>query len=136
MKHENEYQPCGVHFESTPTVNKYKDMETNLSAFEVLGDSMDDGPRRSFAPGSKLITLPFNINDFKDSIGSDLGSFWVIQVGTSILVRQIVEYANDTIKCHSLNPNGQYPDVLINVGDITKIYRVIQKQGKIVHYGL
>lgn len=43
-------------------------METNLSAFEILGDSMDDGTRHSFAPGSKLITLPFNINDFKDSI--------------------------------------------------------------------
>ena len=68
MKYENEYQPCGVHFESTPAINKYKDMETNLSAFEVLGDSMDDGTRRSFAPGSKLITQSFNINDFKDSI--------------------------------------------------------------------
>lgn len=111
-------------------------METNLSAFEILGDSMNDGTRHSFAPGDKLIVDPFNINDFKDSIGNDLGSFWVIQVGKSILVRQIVEYANNTIKCHSLNPNGQFPDVLINVGDITKIYRVIQKQGKIVHYGL
>lgn len=50
-------------------------METNLSAFEILGDSMDDGTRRSFAPGDKLIVEPFNINDFKDSIGSDLGSF-------------------------------------------------------------
>ena len=103
-------------------------METNLSAFEILGDSMDDGTRRSFAPGDKLIVEPFNINDFKDSIGSDLGSFWVIQVGTCILVRQIVEYANDTIKCHSLNP--------IKIEDITKIYRVIQKQEKAVHYGL
>ncbi|MFQ9070417.1 MAG: helix-turn-helix transcriptional regulator [Bacteroides stercoris] len=111
-------------------------METNLSAFEILGDSMDDGTRRSFAPGDELIVEPFNINDFKDSIGSDLGSFWVIQVGTCILVRQIVEYANDTIKCHSLNPNGQYPDVLIKIEDITKIYRVIQKQEKAVHYGL
>ena len=75
-------------------------METNLSAFEILGDSMDDGTRRSFAPGDKLIVEPFNINDFKDSIGSDLGSFWVIQVGTCILVRQIVEYW----KIHSYLP--------------------------------
>ena len=119
-----------------PTVNKYKDMETNLSAFEILGDSMNDGTRRSFAPGDKLIVEPFNINDFKDSIGSDLGSFWVIQVGTCILVRQIVEYADNVIKCHSLNLNGQYPDILIKIEDITKIYRIIQKQGKPIRYGL
>ena len=108
-------------------------MERNLSAFEVLGYGMDDGTRHGFVPGDKLIALHFSLSDFKDSIDGNLGSFWVIQVGTSILVRQIVEYANDTIKCHSLNPNGQYPDAFIKVEDVTKIYKVIQKQEKAVH---
>ena len=56
----------------------------------------------------------------------------------SIRIRRTFQLVstNDTIKCHSLNPNGQYPDVLIKIEDITKIYRVIQKQEKAVHYGL
>lgn len=110
-------------------------MKTNLLAFEVTSDSMDNGTRFSFAPGDKLIVQSFSISDFRNSIGNDLNSFWVIELKNGVLVRQIVEYANDTIKCHPLNSSAQYPDTFIEIGNIVKMYRVMQLQRKPIHYG-
>ena len=109
--------------------------ETDLLAFKIVGDSMNDGTRSGFEPGDKLIVQPFSIGDFRNSIGNDLNSFWVIEMKKGVLVRQIVEYANDTIKCHPLNSFEQYPDAFIKVEDITKVYRVLQVQHKPIHYG-
>lgn len=110
-------------------------MKTNLLAFEVTCDSMDDGTRSSFEPGDKLIVQSFSISDFRNSISNDLNSFWVIELKNGVLVRQIVEYANDTIKCHPLNSSEQYPDTFIEIGNIVKMYRVMQLQRKPIHYG-
>lgn len=112
-------------------------MKTDLLAFEVVSNSMDNGTRSSFEEGDRLIVQLFDISDFRDSIGNDLNSFWVIEVGQEILFREIVGYnsRHDMIKCHSLNTNGQYPDAFIKVENITKVYRVVQVQYKPIHYG-
>lgn len=112
-------------------------MSIDLLAFEVVGNSMDNSTRSSFEEGDKLVVQPFDISDFRNSIGNDLNSFWVIEVGQGILFREIVGYdsRHDMIKCHSLNTNGQYPDAFIKVENITKVYRVVQVQCKPIHYG-
>lgn len=110
-------------------------MKTDLLAFEVVGDSMDDGTRFSFKNGDRLIVQLFDISDFRNSINNDLKSFWVIEVEQGILFRQIVEYDNDTVKCHSLNTNGQYPDTFIKIEDIAKVYRVVQVHYKPINAG-
>lgn len=110
--------------------------ETDLLAFEVVGNSMDNGTRSSFEEGDKLVVRPFDINDFRNAIGNDLNTFWIIEINQSTLFKQIIEYDSkyDMIKCHSLNTNGQYPDAFIKVEDITKVYRVVQVQYKPIHY--
>lgn len=110
-------------------------MKTDLLAFEVTGNSMDNGTRFSFEEGDILIVQLFKINDFRNSINNDLNSFWVIEVEQGILFRQIVEHDNDTVKCHSLNTNGQYPDAFIKVEDIAKVYRVVQVHYKPINAG-
>lgn len=110
-------------------------MKTNVLAFEVTSDSMDDGTRSGFEPGDKLIVQSFSISDFRNSIGNDLNSFWVIELKNGVLVRQIVEYANDTIKCHPLNSSEQYTDTFIEIENIVKMYRVMQLQRKPIRYG-
>ena len=112
-------------------------MKTDLLAFEVVGNSMDNGTRFSFEEGDKLVVQLFDISDFRNSIGNDLNSFCVIEIKKGTLFKQIIEYDNrhDMIKCHSLNTNGQYPDAFIKVEDITKVYRVVQVQYKPIHYG-
>lgn len=111
--------------------------ETNLQVFEVVGNSMNDGTRFSFEAGYKLIVQPFSISDFRNSIGNDLNSFWIIEIEKGILFRQIVKYdmINDTIECHSLNTTKQDLNTFIKIGDITKPYRVVQLQSKTIHYG-
>ena len=112
-------------------------MKTDLLAFEVIGNSMDNGTRSSFEEGDRLIVRPFDINDFRNSINNDLNSFWIIEVEQVILFRQIVEYdsRHDMIKCHFLNTNGQYPDAFIKIEDITKAYRVVQVLYKPINIG-
>ena len=110
-------------------------MKTDVLAFEVTSDSMNDGTRSSFESGDKFIVTPCRISDFRNSIGNDLNSFWVIEMKKGVLVRQIVEYVNDTIKCHSLSSSGQYPDTFIEIENITKMYRVMQLQRKPIRYG-
>lgn len=112
-------------------------MKTDLLAFEVVGNSMDKGTRSSFEEGDKLVVQPFDISDFRNSIGNDLNSFWVIEIKKGTLFKQIIEYdsRHDTVKCHSLNTNGQYPDAFIKVENITKVYRVVQVQYKPIYYG-
>lgn len=112
-------------------------MKTDLLAFEVVGNSMNNGTRSSFEEGDKLIVQPFDINEFRNTIGKDLNSFWMIETEQGILFRQVVEYdsARDMIKSHQLNTNIQYPDTFIKIGSITKVYRVVQLQCKPIHYG-
>lgn len=117
-----------------------KNMSTNeikysYTAFEVKGDSMDDGTRESFEAGDKLLVIP--AEDFRTAISSDLDSFWVIETENRILLKQIIEYnkLSDTVTCHSLNPSPAFLDFEIPIKKIEKIYRVIQQQRKVVRYG-
>lgn len=106
------------------------------TAFQVVGDSMDNGTRSSFEDGDKLLTLPIDISEFRDTINDSLDSFWVIETKTGILLKQITEYnvSTDMITCHSLNPSADYSDYQIPIEHINKIYRVVQKQGRPIYY--
>ena len=111
----------------------YTQLENEIQemiAFEVKGDSMDNGTRSSFEDGDRLIVKPFSIESFRNNISNDLNSFWVIETERGYLFRQIVESDNtrDAIRCHSLNVSGQYPDVFVEIRNITKVGRVIESQ--------
>ena len=100
----------------------YTQLENEIQemiAFKVKGDNMNNGTRSSFEDGDRLIVKPFSIESFRNNISNDLNSF-----------RQIVGYDNnrDAIRCHSLNVSGQYPDVFVEIRNITKVGRVIESQ--------
>lgn len=105
------------------------------AGFKVVDESMNDGTRDGFKNGDKLLVIP--VEDFRAVISSDLDSFWVIETGNRILLKQIVEYnkLSDTVTCHSLNPSPAFQDFQIEIKNIEKIYRVIQQQRKAVRYG-
>lgn len=96
------------------------------AAFRVVGDSMDNGLRDSFEDGDKLLVLPVSIEELKEG----QSGFWVLEVGSSILFKQITKYdrGSETIVCHSLNP--YYKDISVSVGQINKAYRVVQRRSK------
>lgn len=111
----------------------YTQLENEIQemiAFKVKGDNMNNGTRSSFEDGDRLIVKPFSIESFGNNISNDLNSFWVIETERGCLFRQIVGYDNtrDAIRCHSLNVSGQYPDVFVEIRNITKVGRVIESQ--------
>lgn len=108
--------------------------ESNLSAYKVIGNNMDNGKRTSFESGDKIIAKFVPVNEFRNSINDDLNSFWVITIEGSCLIRQITRYDedNDMIICHALNPG--YKDIVIRVDRIDEIRRVIYAEHKIVSY--
>lgn len=109
------------------------EIEYAYTAFEVVGDSMDDGTRSSFENSDKLLVIP--VEDFRTAITCDLDSFWVIETKNGILFKQIIDYSasTDTVTCHSLNTS--YSDYQVQVNDIDRIYKVVQKQGRPIYYG-
>ena len=109
------------------------ELEYAYTAFKVVGDSMDDSTRSSFEEGDKLLVIP--VEDFRTAISVDLDSFWVIEVKNGILFKQIIDYSasTDTVTCHSLNTS--YLDYQVQVNDIDKVYKVVQKQGRPIYYG-
>ena len=106
------------------------EVKTDLIAFEVKGDNMNNETHSSFKDGDRLIVKSFSIESFRNNISNDLNSFWVIETERGCLFRQIVGYDNnrDAIRCHSLNVSGQYPDAFVEIKNITKVGRVIESQ--------
>lgn len=43
-------------------------IEYTYTAFKVVGDSMDNGTRSSFEDDDKLLTLPIDISELRDTI--------------------------------------------------------------------
>lgn len=119
----------------------YAQLENEIQktiAFEVKGNSMNNGVHYSFKDGDRLIVKPFSIEDFRNNISNDLNSFWVIEIEQGFLFRQIVGYDNtrDVIRCHSLNVSEQYQDTFVEIENITKIGRVIEALPKAKHYSV
>lgn len=91
--------------------------------FEVMGNSMDDGTRRSIMNGDILSTveLPKDewISEFKKG-----NVFVLLDSNGGLIVKEVIKYSEDTneITCHSWNDNGNYPDLKLNIDNIKKVY--------------
>lgn len=110
------------------TYNEQPDeAKQTYAAFLVKGDSMSDETRNGFEDGSKIMTVVMSINDLKDAVSKNPAELWVIEVGNSILFRQIILYdqVNNTIVCHPLN--ADYKDTIIDLANISKVYKVVNK---------
>lgn len=51
------------------------EVKTDLIAFEVKGDNMNNETHSSFEDGDRLIVKPFSIESFRNNISNDLNSF-------------------------------------------------------------
>jgi len=95
--------------------------ETGVIAFEITGDSMENGTHESFEKGCYV---------FKENIANNLDSFWIIGRKDGYTLKQITQYTEEYgIRCHSLNP--EYQDFIMKLEDITCIFLVTASQTKI-----
>jgi len=125
---------CGfqdaAYIATLPTIPFIIDHEAkgNYVAFEVRGDSMNDGTEESYLEGDKLLCreiAPYLWAEYKLHIRK-----WdfVIVHEEGILVKRIIDHnvENHTITIHSLN--DMYPDRIIDLAEVRQIFNVIELQ--------
>ena len=105
-------------------------------AFEVRGDSMDDGTRSSFEEGDIVLVRELDRIHWKDGIRFKDYPYWVIVFDSSVLIKQMVEQdlPKGKITFHSLNPSPEYADFTLNMDEIRALYYVLQKKPKTVKF--
>ena len=104
------------------------EMTGNYLAFEVKGDSMDDGTIDSYKEGEILICKEIDKYLYKDCQLPINKRDFVIAHKEGLLIKQIINHdvKNHTITIHSLNPI--YKDKFIDLCDVYKIFLVIESR--------
>ena len=105
-------------------------------AFEVKGESMDDGTRNSFEEGDRVLVRELDRLHWKDGLRFKDHPFWVVVFDSSVLIKQIVnqDLTNGEITFHSLNPSPEYSDFTLSMDKIRALYYVLQKKPRTVKY--
>ena len=108
----------------------------NYLAFEIKGDSMDDGTRNSFEEGDIVLTRELDRVHWKDGLRFNDHPYWVVVFDNSVLIKQIIsqDLINGTITFHSINPSPEYSDFTLNMDDIRTLYYVLQKKPKVIKF--
>lgn len=125
---------CGyadaAYMATLPTIPYIVDHEAqgHYVAFEVKGDSMNDGTEDSILEGDRLLCREIMPHLWADSKLHFRKWDFVIVHSDGILVKRIIDHdvENHTITIHSLNP--LYPDKVINLADVKQIFNVIELQ--------
>lgn len=123
---------CGYadteYIEALPRIPFIVDHEAhgNYMAFEVKGDSMDDGTTDSLIEGDRLLCREIKPEFWIECKLHIRKWDFVIVHKEGILVKRITEHdvQNHTIKIHSLNP--LYEDRMIHLKDVRQIFNVIE----------
>lgn len=119
-----------TYMDSLPTIPFIADHEANgkYIAFEVKGDSMNDGTEESYLEGDKLLCREIPQYLWADSKLHIRKWDFVIVHEDGILVKRIIDHdvQNKTITVHSLN--DFYPDKVISLADVRQIFNVVEIQ--------
>lgn len=121
-----------TYIEQLPTIafDVDHDPKGHYLAFEVRGDSMDDGSRFSYVDGDRLFCREIQPHLWCSSKLHLRDWDFVIVHKEGILVKRIIDHdvQNHTITIHSLNPF--YEDQVIDLADVYQIFNVIGYQRK------
>jgi phage repressor protein C with HTH and peptisase S24 domain len=119
-----------TYLESLPTIPFTVDHEArgNYVAFEVKGDSMNNGTEESYLEGDKLFCREIPQHLWVDSKLHIRKWDFVIVHEDGILVKRIIDHdvENHTITVHSLN--DFYPDKVIDLAEVRQIFNVVEMQ--------
>lgn len=105
-------------------------------AFEVKGESMDDGTRNSFEEGDRVLVRELDRMHWKDGLRYNDHPYWVVVFDSSVLIKKIVaqDLEKGTITFHSLNPSPEYSNFTLEMDKIRALYYVLQKKPRTVKY--
>lgn len=119
-----------TYMETLPTIPFIADHEGrgNYIAFEVRGDSMNDGSEESYLEGDRLLCREIPRYLWVDSKLHIKKWDFVIVHEDGIIVKRITDHdvENHTITVHSLN--DMYPDRVLDLAEVKQIFNVIEMQ--------
>ena len=107
-----------------------QDARGRYIAFEVRGDSMDDGTRQSYAQDDIVLCREVEMDMYRDAQMNFKHTDFVIVHNDGIIIKRIIDHdvLNHKITVHSFNPI--FDDMVIDLADIKQIFSVILKQQK------
>ena len=105
-------------------------------AFEVRGESMDNGTRNSFEEGDRVLVRELDRIHWEEGLRFNDHPYWVVVFDSSVLIKQIVkqDLEKGTITFHSLNPSPEYSDFSLDMDRIRALYYVLQKKPKTIKF--
>ena len=116
------------YIETLPSIPFIVDQEAhgNYMAFEVKGDSMDDGTDEAYKEGDRLLCREIYQQYWAESKLHIRKWDFVIVHKEGILIKRIIDHdvENYTITIHSLN--SFYPDRVLELKDVRQIFNVIE----------
>ena len=116
------------YIQSLPSIPMIADREGRGTyvAFEVKGDSMDDGTRNSYEQGDIIICRQIAQHHWQNKLHINKYDFVIVHRTEGILLKKIIKHDTTTgsLTLHSLNP--LYDDFTINFNDVAQIFNVIK----------
>lgn len=99
-------------------------------AFEVDGDSMDDGTRDSFQRGDIVLVRELDKDDWMPHLHISCWRFWVVCWGNNVRLKEIIGQEGAVITLHSLNPSPEYCDFSLDLSQVSRLFNVIKHKPK------
>ena len=113
---------------SLPTIPMIADREGRgvYMAFEVKGDSMDDGTRNSYEQGDIIICRQIAQHHWQNKLHIHKYDFVIVHRTEGVLLKKIAKHdtATGTLTLHSLN--SLYDDFTVHLNDVAQIFNVIK----------
>ena len=102
----------------------------NYMAFEVRGDSMDDGSSDSILNGDILLCRELGRQHWQSRLHITKYDFVIVHKTDGIIIKRITAHNVDTgdVTIHSLNT--AYPDYQINLDDVNQLFNVLKIERK------
>ncbi|TDE53796.1 helix-turn-helix transcriptional regulator [Flavobacterium sp. GT3P67] len=111
-------------------VNFYVDQYArgNYVAFEIKGDSMDNGGLYDNPEGCITLCRELNRQHWKDGF-RDSQYGWIIVHKDTIICKDIISQnlENGIITCHSRNTSPEFQDFTIELNDVKQIFKIVKR---------
>ena len=118
------------YIEALPTIDftPEHEMHGNYIAFEVRGDSMDNGSKESYIDGELVICREVGRHLWQDCrLHIDKRDFVIVHQ-EGILIKRITDHNVEarTITIHSLNP--EYPDRVLDLAEVMQLFSIVESR--------
>lgn len=107
-----------------------KQYKGTYMAFQVRGDSMDDGSYNSYLQGDIVLCREVNQSLWKNRLHINKWDFVIVHRTEGILLKKITYHDPESgmIRVHSLN--ALYEDMELNLTDVAQLFNVVKVERK------